>query len=305
MSQDPDFNMKRFKKILAVLSDEVPPDSAFAWLDCLATHAEADGVDLLPCTRSALAEYPSVSSEGNGSSDPLAEIGEAAVGALGAHPVEMLEAAEDGLRSTLKHLATGDYDLVVVPVDGPATRSIAERLARKSPVGVLVLPEVAPVPPKRILASIDFSDLSPLTLDWAEAFGTLHPEGAKLEATHVLDLTLRTRATMVRDADRLREDLREAADWQMRSFLEEHSRDAEKWEYQLIEGQLPGSELAGRLERKADLLVIGCHGRNALSIALLGSNAAEVVRHSARPVLVVKQKNQNLGFLRELIGWEG
>lgn len=73
----------------------------------------------------------------------------------------------------------------------------------------------------------------------------------------------------------------------------------------LIEGQLPGSELAGRLEREADLLVIGCHGRNALSIELLGSNAAEVVRHAAKPVLVVKRKNQNLGFLRELIGWEG
>lgn len=296
--------MKRFKKILAVLSDEVPPDSAFQWLDWLAIHAEADGVDLLPCTRSALAEYPSVSNEGNESGDLLVDLGEAAAATLGAHPVKILESAQDGLRSTLKHLATGDYDLVVVPVDGPATRSIAERLARKSPVGVLVLPEVAPVPPERILASIDFSDLSPLTLDWAEAFGTLHPEGAGLEATHVLDLTLRTRATMVRDADRLREDLREAADWQMRSFLKEHSRDAAKWDYELVEGQLPGSELAGRLEREADLLVIGCHGRNALSIALLGSNAAEVVRHSTKPVLVVKQKNQNLGFLRELIGWE-
>ncbi|MEM1085708.1 MAG: universal stress protein [Verrucomicrobiota bacterium] len=296
--------MKRFKKILAVLSDEVPTTAAFEWLSCLATQAEAEGVDLLPASRSALVEYPSVGDEGTGEDGPLAEIRQAAESALVGHPVKVLEPAEDGLRATLGHLATGVYDLVVVPVEGAATRSMAERLARKSPVGVLVLPEVAPVPPRRIVASIDFSDLSPLTLDWAEAFGTLHADGAELEAVHVLDLTLRTRATMVRDAERLREDIRGAADWQMKSFVEEHARDAGRWSHKLVEGQLPGIDLAARVEREADLLVIGCNGRNALSIALLGSNAAEVIRHSARPVLVVKQKNQNLGFLRDLIGWE-
>lgn len=297
--------MKRFKKILAVISDEVPTDAAFGWLSCLATHAEAEGVDLLRATRSVLAEYPSVTGEAVEDGDPLAELERMATEALEGHPVKVLEAGEDGLRSTLKYLATGVYDLVVMPVEGAATRGIAERLARKSPVGVLMLPNVAPVPPRRIVASLDFSDLSALTLDWAEAFATLHPEGAELEAVHVLDLTLRTRATMVRDAERLREDIRETADWQMRSYLEENTRDAAKWENRLIEGQLPGSELADWVGRSGDLLVIGCNGRNALSIALLGSNAAEVIRLSERPVLVVKQKNQNLGFLRELIGWEG
>ncbi len=296
--------MKRFKKILAVLSDEVPTDAAFGWLACLAEHAEAEGVDLLACTRAVLAEYPSVGG-GADEGDRLAEIGRAAAGAMGGHPTELIESADDPLRATLKRLASGEYDLVVVPVDGPSTRGLAERLARKSPVGVLVLPEVSPAPPKRVLAALDFSDLSELTLDWAEAFGTLHGGGAELEAIHVLDLTLRTRATMVRDARKIRADLREAADWQMRAFLDDHARDASKWSHRLVEGQLPGSELAGLAEREADLLVIGCHGRNALSIALLGSNTAEVVRHATRPVLVVRRKNQNLSFLRDLIGWEG
>lgn len=297
--------MKRFKKILAVLSDESPTDAAFGWLSCLAEHAQAEGVDLLACTRAVLAEYPSVGGGDADEGDRLAEIGRAAAGVLVGQPAELIESADDPLRATLKRLATGEYDLVVVPVDGPSTRGLAERLARKSPVGVLMLPECAPVPPKRILAALDFSDLSELTLDWAEAFATLHPKGARLEGLHVLDLTLRTRATMVRDADRLRADIRDAADWQMRSFIKDHARDASKWKHRLVEGQLPGNELAALVEREADLLVIGCHGRNALSIALLGSNTAEVVRHATRPVLVVKRKNQNLRFLRELIGWEG
>mgnify|MGYP002622109749 CR=1 FL=1 len=297
--------MKRFKKILAVISDEVSTDAAMDWLACVAAHSQADGVDLLACTRAVLAEYPGTGGgDGDGGSDRLVEIGRAAAGALEGHPTELIESSDDPLGATLKRLTSGEYDLVVVPVDGPSTRGLAERLARKSPVGVLVLPEAAPVPPRRILAALDFSDLADLTLDWAEAFATLHPKGARLEAVHVLDLTLRTRATMVRDAGRLRDDIRDAADWQMRAFLKEHARDASKWKHRLVEGQLPGSELASLVEREADLLVIGCHGRNALSIALLGSNTAEVVRHSRRPVLVVRRKNQNLGFLRELVGLE-
>jgi nucleotide-binding universal stress UspA family protein len=297
--------MKRFKKILAVLSDEAPTDAAFGWLSCLATHAQADGVDVLACSRPVLAEYPAAGGEAGGDALHRALVEGAACEALAGHAVEVGESEGDPLAATLKRLATGVYDLVVVPVNGGATRGFAERLARKSPVGMLLLPEVAPVPPRRILASLDFSGLSELTIGWAEAFATLHPDGAELTAVHVLDLTLRTRATMIRDAGKLRDDIREAADWQMRSFLKDHARDASKWKHRLIEGQLPGHDLVSLAEREADLLVIGCQGRNALSIALLGSNAAEVVRRTDRPVLVVRRKNENLGFLRELIGWKG
>ncbi|ODT72145.1 MAG: hypothetical protein ABS75_04940 [Pelagibacterium sp. SCN 63-23] len=41
-------------------------------------------------------------------------------------------------------------------------------------------------------------------------------------------------------------------------------------------------------ERKADLVVMGSHGRRGLGRLLLGSQAAEVLAHTELPVLIVK-----------------
>ena len=71
----------------------------------------------------------------------------------------------------------------------------------------------------------------------------------------------------------------------------------------IIEGRLPGVELSRRTERHPkSLLILGSHGRNAFSVALLGSRACEAIRHSNSAVLVVKRKNENLRFLRYLLG---
>lgn len=46
--------------------------------------------------------------------------------------------------------------------------------------------------------------------------------------------------------------------------------------------------LATARERGADTIVMGSHGRRGIGRLLLGSQAAEVLAHSDRPVLVVK-----------------
>lgn len=57
---------------------------------------------------------------------------------------------------------------------------------------------------------------------------------------------------------------------------------------ELREGTLHECILAAAAERKADMIVIGTHGRRGLSHALLGSVAERVVRHSPVPVLTVR-----------------
>jgi nucleotide-binding universal stress UspA family protein len=44
-------------------------------------------------------------------------------------------------------------------------------------------------------------------------------------------------------------------------------------------------------ELRADLIVIGVHGRNAADMMLFGSTTNQVVRRASCPVLTIRQKN--------------
>ena len=67
------------------------------------------------------------------------------------------------------------------------------------------------------------------------------------------------------------------------------SDPAVKYEHHLVVGD-PAREIV-RLasEQKADLIVMGTHGRGGLTRLLMGSVAEEVVRRAECPVLTIKQ----------------
>jgi len=59
-----------------------------------------------------------------------------------------------------------------------------------------------------------------------------------------------------------------------------------------------GDRLADLIEKevedwKADLIVIGTHGRRGLRRALLGSDAEQVARHATEPVLLLRPRSQS------------
>jgi len=110
----------------------------------------------------------------------------------------------------------------------------------------------------------------------------------------------------VLDSESIYDQMTEIAEDQLAEFITSHSRDPERWGHVLIENQSASEVLMRRIgESASELTVVGCHGRNALSIALLGSHACDLVRRCESPVLVVKRGNENLGFLRQLLGEEG
>ena len=55
-------------------------------------------------------------------------------------------------------------------------------------------------------------------------------------------------------------------------------------------GKLPETIIKVASEWDADVIVIGTHGRTGMSHLVLGSVAEKVIRHSAKPVLVIPTK---------------
>jgi nucleotide-binding universal stress UspA family protein len=294
--------MKRFKRILLVLDGDTPVTAILPWCRTLAEASSAEGVDVLWCREPRVPEYPGLDLPEMENRDD--DGGEAVVTAMQGLPVKVIDEEGGRLKSALHRLAGGTYDLVIVSVHDQESRNLAERLARKSPVGVLALPPGSVVPPSKIRLGVDLSNISALCLEWAEAFATLGAgTGTDLEAMHVMVMPRGGRATMAIDPETLRQHVTELARTQLESFFKEHSRDPERWRPVFVDGQAASEALMRRTgDPTSELLVVGCHGRNALSIALLGSHACDVIRRSESAVLVVKRKNENLGFLRELLG---
>lgn len=287
--------MKRFRKILVGLTADEPSTALFDWTRAVATASGAESVDFIICTPDSDAGDPADVSE----------------------VTHTIASATDGLNVLVEHertvplagllarLAGGTYDLLILPIEDGASRSLAERLARKSPVGVLVIPATAIVPPETVVVGIDFSDLSPLCIEWAVAFASLHPQRSQLEAVHFADSTAPARATVAMHGSVFENEVRQSADHQLVEYVASHSTqpDGDDWKFSVVESQCPGAEISHFASQRANpLLVIGCHGRNALSVALLGSDASQTLRTSQSAVLVVKRRNENLGFVRALLG---
>lgn len=279
-----------------------------SWTRLLADASEASGVTILKTSPPSLAEYPPAEANGSAGNHGAEKIRleKIVAASLGHHPAKVLFHRDPPIRPTLEELSSGDYDMVVTSSADHESRGYAERLARKSPVGVLVIPTKTFAPPRRILTGVDFDRLSALAIDWAEAFATLHPNNrASLSALHIASVPDTARATMAISHDALRRHVVTSARESLQTILKNSSRDPQNWETHIDCNHLPGKRIASFAHPNGyDLLVIGCQGRSALSVALLGSHAAEVIRNAQLPVLIVKEKNESLAVLKSLLGQE-
>jgi nucleotide-binding universal stress UspA family protein len=142
---------------------------------------------------------------------------------------------------------------------------------------------------KRILMPTDFSPGAEPAARWAD--GLSRAFGAELVLLHVLDLSLAglaglpTQVAMMPVVDELIERVRAET-------TQEMSRLAERFPQArtiIKEGSPRPAILQVAVEVGADLIVMGTHGRTGLARVLLGSVAEHVIRHSAIPVLTVRE----------------
>ena len=161
-----------------------------------------------------------------------------------------------------------------------ALGSTADRVVRQAHCPVLVVRPGSAFPPARILAPVDLSETAGGTLRWAlELLSQAGLHAAALEALFVLGPAEASIHFSPEQISYLaREELKHFADREIAGVhIERQVRSGMPWEQILQEAR----------EIKADLLVLGTHGRSGLERLLLGSVTADVLREAACSVLVV------------------
>jgi nucleotide-binding universal stress UspA family protein len=138
---------------------------------------------------------------------------------------------------------------------------------------------------KTILVSTDFSDYSNKALDNATALAKTF--GAKIVLIHVVDAlsyVVSESLQWEKVYDRLSESIRPMLEKQVKEI--EHVGVSATCE--LIQG-VPYEQIAKKAgEIKADLIVMGTHGRTGVRHLLLGSVAERVIHLAPCPVMTVK-----------------
>lgn len=148
------------------------------------------------------------------------------------------------------------------------------------------------VQPRRILVPTDFSPGAEGALDWAKALGAAF--SAEVVLVHVLDLSIAALAgfpsslAMVPAAGELLDRIRSETEQEMAKL----AARMPGIKPMIREGTPRTTILDVAAEVRADLIVMGTHGRTGWTHVFFGSVAEHVVRHSRIPVLTVRQHSR-------------
>ena len=184
-------------------------------------------------------------------------------------------------------------DLIVVggasQKEQPFLGSTSERIVRKALVPVMVAKKPLIPEAKTFLVPTDFSsgarEAAEEALMIAECFRgrvvffhvlDLHPSYTTVYA-HELGVSLPIPPLLPEEIE---------PDWE--AFLSGLPLDKVEWEKSAEEGQAAAAIVHQAKHVKADMIVMGTHGRSALQHMLLGSVAEKVVRTAPCPILTIR-----------------
>jgi nucleotide-binding universal stress UspA family protein len=142
-----------------------------------------------------------------------------------------------------------------------------------------------------IVVAVDFSDISADVLETARDMARLHH--ARLHVVHAVGdpfYSMYAVETTGLDLPDVLRQWTEAAQKQLASLVEAHPIEPGLLTTAVLPGSAAHAIVQYAEEQQADLIVVGSHGRGAVSRLLLGSVAERVLHLAGRPVLVVSQR---------------
>jgi nucleotide-binding universal stress UspA family protein len=146
---------------------------------------------------------------------------------------------------------------------------------------------------KRILCPIDFSEFS--VSAYQHALSVAEHYQAKLVAQHIVELWRHPAADFVASAglyEEYSQALRESGKEQLQEFVKKHTNDEIQPELVVQTGVAADSILSFAQLQKADVIVMGTHGRRGFDRLMLGSVTDRVMRTAPCPVLVASKPPQ-------------
>jgi nucleotide-binding universal stress UspA family protein len=146
---------------------------------------------------------------------------------------------------------------------------------------------------QRILCPVDFSDFSLNAYAYAGSLAQHYK--AHLSLLNVVQPLTVTYPYYYMPAQMTRpySELVDEARRQLRELAEKHAPDAVQPELIVEEGFVADAILGFAANQKADLIVMGTHGRRGLDRLVIGSVTERVLRKSPQPVLAVRKPGQD------------
>jgi len=140
---------------------------------------------------------------------------------------------------------------------------------------------------KNILVPVDFSEVAPFVVEWAKSFA--RKLGAKIKLIYVLEdfSTYEGIYSNIQTFAEMENILMDAAQSSMEEFLKKYFSDFPEVESIIVKGDIVEKIIEVGEEVKADLIIMGTHGRKGLDKILFGSVAEGVVKNSPIPVVTI------------------
>src|SRR4029077_792035 len=151
-----------------------------------------------------------------------------------------------------------------------------------------------------ILCPIDFSEFS--VSAYQHALSVAEHYQAKFVAQHIVELWRHPDAGFVAAAELYEEysqALRESGKEQMQEFVKKHTHDEIQPELVVQVGVAADSILSFAQLQKADVIVMGTHGRRGFDRLMLGSVTDRVMRRAPCPVLAASKPHDSVAAGKE------
>lgn len=152
----------------------------------------------------------------------------------------------------------------------------------KAPKPRKSFPKPKPWKISRILVPVDFSEASELALSHACSLALAH--GAAITLSHVGEPL---HPDWFFDTTILQRDIIETAEKHLQELVEKYGSGLQAKTEMRFGHPVEAIVLAAQ-KMKADVIVIGTHGRTGMKHALLGSVAERVARQAPCPVLIIR-----------------